>query len=336
MSQDFRRFVGIGFLAAAIAGAAIASSAAMPVGAQQSNERKGSAAAQDPVVKHRAGDGAKLDQVGETCWADLREKRIYIAHTTLGRRIVEGVQEVLRGSPEIGLVVLPRELDERDVRQRVRDGDEKARLFEHAGIYHGEAGHDGEPEDKIEAFEEFLLSPDGASVDIAVLKFSCSDISRSTDATRVLDVYAGAVERIRRARPKLELVHATAPLREPDHGTRAAIRRMVGGGSDAANATRGRFNDALRKRFAGDVFLDIARAESTRPDGTEVTVLVKGERWPALATEYGRGARDLTDQGRTMLGRELLLTLSACCGESKARRTEGAVTVVPGNGSRGE
>ena len=64
MSQDFRRFVGIGFLAAAIAGAAIASSAAMPVGAQQSNERKGSAAAQDPVVKHRAGEGAKLDHVG--------------------------------------------------------------------------------------------------------------------------------------------------------------------------------------------------------------------------------------------------------------------------------
>lgn len=330
MSQDIRRFVGIGFLAAAMTGAAIAS------GAQHSGEAKGNAVKQEGPRTQRAGDRAKLDQVGETCWADLREKRIYIAHTALGRQIVEGAQEVLRSSPEIGLVVLPRELDERDVRQRVRDGDEKAKLFEHAGIYHGEAGHDGEPEDKIEAFEEFLLSSDGAAIDIAMLKFSCSDISRSTDVTRVLDAYAGAVDRIRRARPKLELVHATAPLREPDHGTRAAIRRMVGAGSDAANATRGRFNEALRKRFAGEVFLDIARAESIRPDGTEVTVLVKGERWPALASEHGRGARELTDQGRTMLGRELLLSLSACCGESKARRAQGAITAVPGNGPRGE
>jgi hypothetical protein len=336
MSQEFRRFVGIGFLAIAIAGAAIASSAAMPSEGQQTNERKGGAATQKPIERKQDAERSKLDQIGETCWADLRTKRIYIAHTALGRRIVEGAQEVLRGSPEIGLVVLPRELDERDVRQRVRDGDEKAKLFEHAGIYHGEAEHDGEPEDKIEAFEEFLLSPDGAEIDIAMLKLSCSDVSRSTDTTRVLDAYAGAMERIRRARPRLEIVHCTAPLREPDHGARAAIRRMVGAGSDAANATRGRYNDALRKRFAGEVFFDIARAESMRPDGTEATVLVNGERWPALASEYGRGSRDLTDEGRTTLGRELLLTLSACCGESKARRTEGAVTAVPSNGSRGE
>jgi len=336
MSQEFRRFVGIGFLAVAMAGVAIASSAAMPAGAQQAAERKGNAAAPEQSARQRAGDRAMLDRIGETCWADLRTKRIYIAHTALGRQIVEGAQQVLRDSPEIGLVVLPCELLERDVRQRIRDGDAKARLFEHAGVFHAEAGHDGEPEEKIEAFEEFLLSPDAASVDIAILKLSCSDISRSTDVTRVLGAYADAVERIRRARPALEIVHATTPLREPDQGTRAAIRRMVGAGSDAANATRGRYNDALRKRFAGEVFLDIARAESVRPDGTEVTVLVNGERWPALASEYGRGARVLSDQGRLMLGRELLLTLSACCGESKARRTEGAVTVVPGNGARGE
>ncbi|MBI1302914.1 MAG: hypothetical protein GC172_03890 [Phycisphaera sp.] len=336
MSQEFRRFVGIGFLAIAIAGAAIASSAVMSSEAQQANERTGGAVTQKPAVEKQEGERSRLDQIGETCWADLRTKRIYIAHTALGRRIVEGAQEVLRSSPEIGLVVLPRELDERDVRQRVRDGDEKAKLFEHAGVYHGEAEHDGEPEDKIEAFEQFLLSPDGAEIDIAMLKLSSSDVSRSTDVTRVLDAYAGAVERIRRARPRLEIVHCTAPLREPDHGARAAIRRMVGAGSDAANATRGRYNDALRKRFAGEVFFDIARAESMRPDGTEATVLVNGERWPALASEYGSGSRDLTDEGRTTLGRELLLTLSACCGESKARRTEGAVTAVPSNGSRGE
>jgi hypothetical protein len=148
----------------------------------------------------------------------------------------------------------------------------------------------------------------------------------------VLDRYAQAVESIRKAHPKIEIVHCTEPLREPDHGAKAAVKKMVGVGPDAANANRGRYNDLLRKRFDGDTVLDLARAESRRLDGTEKTVTGEGERWPALAPEYGKGSHELTEAGRVTLGRELLLSLAKSCAESKDEKP--AVTAAPTKGSQ--
>ena len=72
---------------------------------------------------------------------------------------------------------------------------------------------------------------------------------------------------------------------------------------------------------------DIAAAESRRLDGTSETVVVKNERWPALAPEFGTGSHDLTEAGRVVLGREFLLALSHCCEAAKGKQP--AVTAAP-------
>lgn len=276
-------------------------------------------------------DLAALDKIGDTCWADLRGKRVYFAHESLGGEIAKGVETVLSRKPEIGLAVFSFRHEEREAKGRERRGGGEATAFDKPGVFHAVIGHNGEPEDKIDAFEEFLLSPEAAKVDVAILKLSCSDIGRSTDVNRVLDRYTQALESIKAARPNLTVIHCTAPLREPEHGAKAAVKKMVGMGPDAANATRGRYNDLLRKRFPNDPILDIAAAESRRLDGTSETVIVKNERWPALAPEYGTGAHDLTEAGRVMLGREFLLALSHCCAGAKSK--EPAVTAAPTEGA---
>lgn len=275
-------------------------------------------------------DLAALDRVGETCWADLRGKRVYFAHEELGGEIVKGVETVLARKSELGLQVFSYRGQEREAKGRERRGAGEATAFDKPGVFHATIGHDGEPEDKIDAFEEFLLSSGADKIDVAVLKLSCADIGRSTDVNRVLDRYTQAVESIRRARPKLEIIHCTAPLREADHGAKAAVKKMVGVGTDAANANRGRYNDLLRKRFDGEIVLDLARAESRRLDGTEEVVVVKNERWPALAAEFGKGPHELTEAGRVTLGREFLLALSRACGEAKANSSKKPeVTAAP-------
>ena len=135
------------------------------------------------------------------------------------------------------------------------------------------------------------------------------------------------------ARPGLVIVHCTAPLREPDHGAKAAVKKAVGVGPDAANANRGRYNELLRKRFADGAVFDVARAESRRLDGTEETVVVKDERWPALAPEYGQGARELTEAGRIVLGREFLLAISTLCADATHAKP-GVATVPVGEDAR--
>jgi hypothetical protein len=277
-------------------------------------------------------DLGALDKIGDTCWADLRAKRVYFAHESLGGEIAKGVETVLSRKPELALKVLSYRDEDREAHRRERRGADEADAFARPGIFHATIGHNGEPEDKIDAFEEFLLSPDASKVDIAILKFSCSDIGRSTDVNRVFDRYAQAVESIRAARPNLTIIHCTAPLREPEHGAKAAVKKMVGMGPDAANATRGRYNDLLRKRFANEPVLDIAAAESRRLDGTSETVVVKNERWPALAPEFGTGSHDLTEAGRVVLGREFLLALSHCCEAAKGKQP--AVTAAPTEDAR--
>lgn len=276
-------------------------------------------------------DLGALDKIGDTCWADLRGQRIYFAHDALGGEIAKGIQTVLSRKPEIGLAIFSFRHEEREAKGRERRGAGEATAFDKPGVFHASIGHNGEPEDKIDAFEEFLLSPEAAKVDIAILKLSCADIGRSTDVNRVLDRYTQAVESIKAARPNLTIIHCTAPLREPEHGARAAMKKIVGVGPDAANATRGRYNDLLRKRFADDPLLDVAAAESRRLDGTSETVLVKNERWPALAPEYGKGSHELTEAGRITLGREFLLAVAHRCAGAGAKQP--AVTAAPTEGT---
>jgi DNA-binding NarL/FixJ family response regulator len=298
---------------------------------QPPKTRKQEAEHAQAETAHADVDLAALDRIGETCWADLRGKRVYFAHEELGGEIVKGVETVLARKAEIGLQVLSFRAQEREAHRREQRGAREAGAFDRPGVFHATIGHDGEPEDKIDAFEEFLLSTEGEKVDVAILKLSCADIGRSTDVAKVLDRYAGAVESVRKARPALEVIHCTAPLREADHGAKAAMKKMVGMGTDAANANRGRYNDLLRKRFDGEVVLDVAGAESRRLDGTAETVTVKGERWPALAAEFGKGGHGLTEAGRVTLGREFLLALAHCCGEAKGKKPE--VTAAPTGGA---
>lgn len=316
---------------ATVATAASAQDAAKP--ATKRNAENAAKETKTAKEQQTAGDTAaqvdlsSLDRIGESCWADLRDKRVYFAHDDLGAEIARGAETILGRKSEIGLKVLSFRHEEREAKGRERRGGGEAGAFDSPGVFHAVIGHNGEPEDKIDAFEEFLLSPEGAKVDVAVLKLSCADIGRSTDVVRVLDRYSQAIDAVHAARPNLRFIHCTAPLREPDHGAKAVIKKMVGAGTDAANATRGRYNDLLRKRFVNSVIFDIARAESRRLDGTEETVVIKNERWPALSAEYGKGAHDLTEAGRVMLGRELLVALSRCCSESEGAKP--TVTLEP-------
>lgn len=335
MRNTIHRAAATATLTILVAGGLSAATRAWGVQDAQPSAKQTKETRKETQAKGNAADVdlAALDKIGETCWADLRGKRVYFAHGDLGGEIVKGVETVLQRKSEIGLQVFSYRGQEREAHRRERQGARDAEAFDRPGVFHETVGHDGEPEDKIDAFEEFLLSSHAAKVDVAILKLSCSDIGRSTDVNRVLDRYAQAVESIRKAHPKIEIVHCTAPLREPDHGAKAAVKKMVGVGPDAANANRGRYNDLLRKRFDGDTVLDIARAESRRLDGTEETVAVKGERWPALAPEYGMGSHELTEAGRVTLGRELLLSLAKCCAESKDKKP--TVTAAPTEGAQG-
>lgn len=248
------------------------------------------------AAKGGEADLSALDAVAASAWSRLRAARIYFAHQSVGSNILRGVERIARTRP--GSV------------PEVRSASDLGSGATSPGLRHGPAGKNGDPLAKIEAFERTLSGPEGASQDVALLKLCYADIGRATDVDALFESYAATVARIERVRPGLRIVHCTVPLRTTEQGAKAAVKRLVGNGSGAANAARGRFNDLIRARFPAERIFDIARAESRCPGGDEAFEASAGVRWPALCAEYSRDGGHLNELGQEVLARELLLALA--------------------------
>jgi hypothetical protein len=267
----------------------------------------------DPVI-----DLSVLDKVGSACWSELRTKRIYFSHQAIGSEIIAGLHEAMRRKPDARLSVTA--YAEPDTSEGTT-----TTVFDEPALVEGPAGRRGDPARKIDEFEKFLRSNEGAKIDIAVLKLCYGDITRTTDADALIDRYAKAVDTLRRERPNIHLIHCTIPLKATDEGTRGRMKRLVGAGSDASNAVRAKYNDAIRTRFPAETLFDIAAVESRRADGSTATVEYNGKRVQVLAGEYTDDGAHLNRLGQLIAAREFLVTLGHQC---SAGARERAVTTA--------
>lgn len=271
-------------------------------------------------------DLAPLDAVAIEAWQELSRRRIYFAHQSVGSNILRGMERIEKSRP----AVVPNIAGFGNGTPRAQ---KKGASLSDSGLFHGPAGKNGDPLEKIASFERFLIAEAGrrdgqvgevaAGFDIALLKLCYADITRSTDVTALFTAYCAAIERIERDCPKLRIIHCTVPLRTAGQGAKAAVKRLIGAGTGEANAARGRFNDLVRARFPASRIFDIARIESRSPDGSQAFDTFGGTRWPALCEAYSRDGGHLNELGQEVLAREMLLVLvrntseSALSGESR-------------------
>lgn len=272
-------------------------------------------------------DLAVLEKVSDSCWSELRTKRIYFAHQAIGSEMLTGLRDLMRRKPALDISITAYAEPDRT------DGTVHS-VFETPAIVEANAGRRGSPEKKIDEFSSFLRSSEGANIDVAILKFCYGDIGRLTDAEELFGRYTKAIEEIRRDRPNIHIIHCTVPLKAEEHGAKGRFKRLVGAGSDASNAARSRYNDLVRQRFAASTVLDLAATESKRPDGTIATVEVGGKRVQVLADEYTEDGAHLNRLGQLVLAREFLLTLSHQCGGDAERVTAAGGTAAGDSGNR--
>jgi hypothetical protein len=247
---------------------------------------------------------AEIDAVPAERWALLRERRIYFAHQSVGGNMMRGLGAILRERPAIGIATRRLVAPSRETPTTARGA------FESPGLVHGPAGSNGDPAAKFDSFERFVTGAGGEAIDVAFVKLCYADISASTDVDALFARYAAMVERIRKARPGLTVLHATVPLKSADQGAKGAVKRLAGGGTGPSNAARGRYNLLLRARYPKREIVDIARAESRELDGSEVTTTVSGVAWPVLCAGYTSDGGHLNEVGQVVVARALLLALA--------------------------
>lgn len=207
--------------------------------------------------------------------------RIFFGHHSVGDNLLEGVAALSR---EAGVAVT---------------------------IGEGRVGANKDPASKFEAWAHKAES--GVDANVLVMKLCYVDFNPSTNVDELIAAYRAAVERVRRAKPGVKIVHVTAPLTERDGGLKNWLKRAMGQSvwGDDSNAKRLAYNRALTAAFPGDPIFDLATIESTRPDGSREEHAVNGQPVPMLWAGYSEDGGHLNEQGKRVAGRAFVAALAA-------------------------
>jgi hypothetical protein len=255
--------------------------------------------------ERRAGASTATTRgVDSSEWTLLRDARIYFGHQSVGGNIVEGLRETGIAGESGPLTI---------VRSRERGAGPALQEFQ--------IGENGRPESKIADFAAVLqqvADPDGG---VAVFKYCYLDIGADTDVDRLFARHRDAVREMRSRNPMLTFVHVTAPLTTLEAGPRYLVKRVLGKPTTRdANTKRNAFNEMLRKEYAGEPIFDLARVESTRPDGTRSFFTANGDTVYTLSPEFTEDGGHLNAAGR----RAAALEFAAVLASARRRATPAA------------
>jgi hypothetical protein len=247
----------------------------------------------------------KLQEVPASAWKNLAQKRIWFGHQSVGYNIVEGMQEVLAENSHVQLNII---------------NSNQPQTIKTPGFVHFEVGNNTDPKGKINDFFTRLGAAKTAKPDIAFFKFCYVDVASYTpDVSQLFNDYKAAMTKLSKAHPETTFIPVTVPLTtEPGglEGLTSKAKNWVrtiakGQGELSDNLARSKFNDLLRKEYAGKVpIFDLAKAESTTPDGKLQVFSQGGQRYFTLVPTYTDDGGHLNSIGRKVVAEQLLIFLA--------------------------
>ena len=238
-------------------------------------------------------------------WEKLSQKKIYFGHQSVGFNIIDGIKDLMKENPQIKLNIV----------ETADQSDFKLGLFAHSRV-----GKNVDPKSKIDEFAKFINNGIGGKADAAALKFCYVDIRTDADTKIVFTNYSDSLSQLIKKFPDTKFVHITVPLTSKPIGLQGLIRsakdaikkiigRPVRGVDD--NIKRNEYNKMLRKEHEGKGSLfDIAKIQSTFPDGTRCTFNKDGKTYYSMVPEYTNDGGHLNGLGRKRVAEQLLILLA--------------------------
>ena len=166
----------------------------------------------------------------------------------------------------------------------------------------------------LEFFGIKLTTPNQEFAEI--LKTDVGDLLH-TDVKALFARYRATIDDLRTKNPGTTFVHVTAPLTVVQGGVKENLKRLLGRApyGTIENMRREEYNTLLRQAYRErEPIFDLARVESTAPDGTVVTTEWKGSVAPAMAPAYTDDGGHLNAAGKLRAARELVSVLAAIPG----------------------
>lgn len=227
----------------------------------------------------------------------LSSKKVFFGHASVGYDIVAGIETLISNNKIINIFEMKEEF-----------------IMDKNGFYHKMNGKNSFPKSKCDGFKDFLIGSNiGNKFDIAFFKFCFVDFDEHTDVKAILDYYVETVDSIKKNFPNLTILHITTPLTTHLWGLKGFIKNLIKG--DIANVKRNQYNQLLIDRYAdNEPLYDLAKIESTRPDGSRSSFKYKGQTYYSLHKGYTTDGGHLNELGRRIAAQELLevLVVAAC------------------------
>ncbi|MBU1416652.1 MAG: hypothetical protein KJ634_13605 [Gammaproteobacteria bacterium] len=226
----------------------------------------------------------------------IASRRILFGHQSVGANVLEGVQELAKAAG------VPLHIVEVSTTAGVTPA-----TFEHFLV-----AENGKPLKKLESFET-TMGIDAGIIDVALVKFCFVDFSADTDAKALFAKYRAMIERLKARHPETTFVHVTAPLTDVQSGVKGWVKRLVGRAPYGVleNMRRNEYSELIRSTYSGhEPIFDLARIESSGPDGQTVTTEWEEKHTPILAPQYTDDGGHLNSIGRFRAAREFLSILA--------------------------
>lgn len=215
-------------------------------------------------------------------WQAVQQEHVVFGHQSVGANLMDGVKE-LAAEQNISLTI-------------TNDTTDRSVVFQHFLI-----GTNGDPNSKLQAFQQALEGGLAEKATVAEMKFCYLDFPNSVDPTQLAKSYIETMSRLQAQYPQIRFIATTSPLTIVQTGPKAWIKRLLGKlpAGYEANFRRHLFNDALRQHYGDSAALfDLAQVESLN---ASVDFLYEDQEIEALAPQLSNDGGHLNVRGQRLL-----------------------------------
>jgi hypothetical protein len=233
-------------------------------------------------------DPIKSAHMTEQKWNELSTKRVFFGHQSVGFNIVGGIERNLQQDSMLSYKII----------QSKNQAD-----FTVPAFYHAPIGKNVDPKSKIDEFVQLMDGGLGDKVDIAGFKFCYADIRVETNIKELFEYYTGKMDYLIHKYPKVTFMHYTIPITVKPRGLKGIIKILA----YDHNLNREKFNQLLISHYPEKSVFDLAKYESSWPDGKINTY---SNNRMALIDDYSDDGEHLNAKASDTIAEQLLVFLS--------------------------
>ena len=227
----------------------------------------------------------------------IQNHRIYFGHQSVGANVVDGLRDLAGAGSGAPLTLVSF----------------AGAALPAGGVFVESAiGQNGRPETKFDAFSRNIKQIMSSRLNVALMKLCYVDFNRDTDVAKLFAQYRNTLDHLQAVHPGIVFIHVTAPLTTRPASWKAIAKSALGrnDASDTNNLKRCEFNTLLARHYASAVIFDLARVESTLPNGRRSTFEYRGATGYSLLSDYAADNGHLNELGRRVAARELIRTVA--------------------------